>query len=154
MSWKSATRRAAVILMLAGALGVGALASSTPAVAGDVGGSSRVVGWTSCDDGPDLVLTYMPTTHLLSCADANSGLTRLRWASWTDERAVGTGVYRWNDCDPDCAGGTEYTAKATVVLDRPRTQAGDRVFTRATVTYTDESGVQQVERVTSIRWTG
>lgn len=154
MSWKPAARRAAITLILAGAVGLGALAASTPALAGDSGGSSRVVGWTSCDDGPDLVLTYMPASHLLSCADANSGLTRLRWTSWTDRRAVGTGVYRWNDCDPDCAGGTEHTAKATVVLDRTRTQSGERVFTRATLTYVDDAGEQQVERVTSIRWTG
>jgi len=108
----------------------------------------------SCGDGPESLLTVQPTEHLLSCGDGNSGLRRLTWSSWTATSARATGVYYWNDCEPACFSGTNYTSKATVELSRVRVQKGEPVFTRIVVTYTDEDGVKQVDAMTSLPWLG
>ena len=124
-------------LLLAAALGLAlpvlAIApASASAPAGDSSGN-RITGWVSCDDGPPGVLTVQPVDHLLSCADANSGLSKLTWSSWTNASATGTGMYYWNDCEPSCAAGTDHQSTATVKLLRPRTQSGEVVFTRAVI---------------------
>lgn len=125
---------------------------SPTASAGDTD-SGRVTAWVACDGG-ELLLTVQPVEHLISCGDANSGLLKMTWSTWGDDEARGTGVYYWNNCDPTCAGGTTFRAKATIVLDRVRVQAGEPVFTRATIRYVDNTGQAQVERVRSLRWTG
>ncbi len=91
---------------------------------------------------------------MLSCADANSGLRKLNWSKWNSESASGAGTYYWNDCTPDCAAGAMHTSKATVELKRPKTQHGDKVFTKIVIRYTDADGQLQVDKSTSIPWTG
>lgn len=144
---RRATLAVAGLLALAGTT----VAVAPSASAGDTG--ARITAWVACD-GPQLLLTVQPVDHLISCADANSGLSRMTWSAWADDEARGRGVYRWNDCVPSCAAGTEHRSPATIVLDRVRVQAGEPVFTRATIRYVDDAGVAQVERVRSIRWTG
>lgn len=151
MTMKPTARTRAAALAVPLMLGASLLAAS-PASAGDV--DSRVVGWASCGDGPESLLTVQPTEHLLSCGDGNSGLRRLTWSSWTATSARATGVYYWNDCEPACFSGTNYTSKATVELSRVRVQKGEPVFTRVVVTYTDEDGVKQVDAMTSLPWLG
>lgn len=114
----------------------------------------HVVGWVSCGMGSMAMLTYEPTRHVLSCADHNSGLRKLTWSSWNQKSAMGAGTYYWNDCEPNCAAGTNHTSKATVELKRPKVQKGERVFTRVTVTYTDENGKMQVDTMSSNPWQG
>lgn len=46
-----------------------------------------------------------PSTLVLSCADANSMLTALRWTDWGDATAYATGKVTWNDCTPTCVSG-------------------------------------------------
>lgn len=137
---------------------VAALASMAALLVGlspasSAGESTRVTAWVACDAG-ELLLTVQPVEHLISCGDANSGLRKMTWSTWGESVARGTGVYYWNDCDPNCSAGTTYRAKADIVLDRVRVQAGEPVFTRATIRYVDNTGQAQVERVTSLRWAG
>lgn len=113
----------------------------------------KVVGWVACD-GAGGVLTYKPVRHVLSCADANSGLRKLTWSTWGRQTATAAGRYYWNDCQPDCASGTTHTSKATVKLKRPRTQHGERVFTKVVVRFIDDDGRMQVQVLDSLPWQG
>lgn len=80
-----------------------------------------------------------PANFILTCADANSVLAHLSWASWTSERAVATGVHELNDCTPDCAAGKFRSYPAVVTFWRSKPVAGhhgESYFTRITVHYT------------------
>lgn len=115
--------------------------------------NNTVVGWVSCGENAQ-VLTYKPRRHVLSCADANSGLRMLDWSSWTKAAAMGAGTYYWNDCSPTCAAGTTYSSKATVKLTKPKIQNGEKVFTKVTIRYIDEDGKMQVDTEDSLAWQG
>jgi hypothetical protein len=86
-----------------------------------------------------------PGRYILTCADANSYLARLRWAAWRPSRAFGDGVSTFNDCVPDCAAGDFHSFRALVALWRaePRPgpgHAGERYFSRLTIIYTGRRG--------------
>ncbi|MFY9783365.1 MAG: hypothetical protein WAK12_07515 [Acidimicrobiales bacterium] len=67
-----------------------------------------------------------PTGYVLFCADANAEFTHLAWQDWGDATAYGSGVVRWNDCTPSCAGGTWKSLPVTVWAWRIR----DHLYTR------------------------
>jgi hypothetical protein len=60
---------------------------------------------------------------------------RLRWTSWNDTQAYGTGSDWHNDCTPSCVDGTFYAYPAYVHLYDPAYLGGQLIFTRMTVTY-------------------
>jgi hypothetical protein len=64
-------------------------------------------------------------------------LSDLRWSGWGSERATGRADVRTLICDPNCAQGTYQDARAEIVLSAPKTCAGERFYTRASMTYTD-----------------
>jgi hypothetical protein len=55
-----------------------------------------------------------PTSYVLYCADANALVTSLKWTDWGAATAYATGVAKWNDCTPNCAGGTWKQQAVTV----------------------------------------
>lgn len=80
-----------------------------------------------------------PANFILTCADADSVLAHLSWASWTSGRAVATGVHELNDCTPNCAVGKFRSYPAVVTFWRSERVAGhpgEDYFTRITVHYT------------------
>jgi hypothetical protein len=79
-----------------------------------------------------------PSSLVLTCADANDALTALRWASWADGQAFGTGTEKVNACAPDCAAGKLVSYPALITLWRPEPLPGHpgvRYFTRITRIY-------------------
>lgn len=50
-------------------------------------------------------VTHEPAQLMAACADANAYLTSLHWMDWGNTTAYATGIGRWNDCVPNCAGG-------------------------------------------------
>jgi hypothetical protein len=60
----------------------------------------------------------------------------LHWSKWNKKKAVGSGANWLNDCKPNCAKGKFHSYPVTLKLTRPRTVAGKHIFTRMTVTYT------------------
>jgi hypothetical protein len=60
-----------------------------------------------------------PSNFIFTCADANSGLTRMQWPTWGSS-AYGTGTYFQNDCVPNCAEGKMFYFPTVVVLWRPQ----------------------------------
>ncbi len=59
---------------------------------------------------------YKPQSLTQYCADAGTGVVKIKWTSWTSTRATGTGSYYVNLCEPDCADGKLVWAKVKVVL--------------------------------------
>jgi hypothetical protein len=60
----------------------------------------------------------------------------IQWSKWTKKKAHGSGGNWLNDCKPDCARGKFHSYPVTLSLSRPRKVVGKHVFTRMTVTYT------------------
>lgn len=57
-----------------------------------------------------------PTTMTSACADFGEQVHSIKWAVWANGKALGTGVYSKNDCDPDCADGTFHEMAVKVSL--------------------------------------
>jgi opacity protein-like surface antigen len=60
----------------------------------------------------------------------------LHWSKWTKKKAVGTGGNWLNDCKPSCAAGKFHGYPVKLTLTSPKKVAGKHIFTRMTVTYT------------------
>src|ERR1700689_4208404 len=61
-----------------------------------------------------------PSNFDLACADANSQLKNLHWTDWGKSTAYATGTASWNDCTPNCAGGTWHSTHIAVYAYRVR----------------------------------
>jgi hypothetical protein len=81
-----------------------------------------------------------PTDISLACADENTALEKLKWTKWNARTAKGTGVYTYNDCEPNCLVGTFRQRRVNVQLTTPKTVDGIRVFTKAMVIFPEGSG--------------
>jgi len=80
-----------------------------------------------------------PGSYILACADGNSGLARLTWASWGTSAAFGSGTYTFNDCVPSCVAGHSHSFPALVALWGAKPwpgHAGQQYFTMLTVIFT------------------
>jgi hypothetical protein len=63
--------------------------------------------------------------------DSTAFLYKMTWKTWSATKAVGTGMYELNGCDPDCAAGHIYKVPAVLTLSKPVkacTPAGARWF--------------------------
>jgi hypothetical protein len=79
-----------------------------------------------------------PSRILFACGDGNYYATSLRWSSWATRKAQGRGVFHFNDCDPDCAGGTFHRRAGDIVVKKLLLCSEDDgiyVFKRAHITY-------------------
>jgi hypothetical protein len=51
--------------------------------------------------------------------DSTAFLHAMRWKTWSATKAVGTGTYRLNGCNPNCAAGRFYNVPVVVTLTKP-----------------------------------
>lgn len=51
------------------------------------------------------LITQRPEVATPFCADFGVAIWDIKWSTWSAEGAEGTGIYKANDCDPDCASG-------------------------------------------------
>jgi hypothetical protein len=51
--------------------------------------------------------------------DSTAFLSNMTWSTWSGTKAVGTGAYKLDDCQPNCAAGTVYAVSAVVTLSQP-----------------------------------
>lgn len=114
----------------------GALAAALAAcVVGSASGAgiTLTTGPTIPDCGGQAVA---PSSLTLTCADANYGLTTMKWASWGAPKATGTGSARANDCTPNCAAGTFHSYPVSATASAVATcRSGRKQYTRLTLTY-------------------
>jgi hypothetical protein len=91
-------------------------APSTPSTAA---GSSTFLAAEQDLNGTFL---HEPACGGYGCAlsgDSTAFLSRMRWTTWSGTEAVGTGTYKLDDCNPNCAAGHVYPVAAVVTLSRP-----------------------------------
>jgi hypothetical protein len=53
--------------------------------------------------------------------DSTAILDTMTWPTWSASKAVGTGTYELDGCDPDCAAGPVYKVRVVVTLSKPVT---------------------------------
>ena len=75
---------------------------------------------------------YKPKSIVLYC-DQTAILTKISYSSWGRKTAKGTDRTAIDNCKPSCAGGKISYHHDHFTLDRPKTERGVRVFTRARV---------------------
>jgi hypothetical protein len=79
---------------------------------------------------------FKPKAFVVTCADANFSVKRVKYTSYGAKRAAGTGVAVVNTCEPSCVAGTFQNFPVKFTLSRVR-QCGDvPQFRRLTVTFT------------------
>jgi hypothetical protein len=76
--------------------------------------------------------TYKPTEIVLYC-DQTLALTKIKYSFWGSNVAKGTDRTFTNNCKPSCASGKDSYERDNFTLDRPKTERGVRVFTRARI---------------------
>ena len=72
---------------------------------------------------PEQVLTwdcetaqYKPESITITCADGGIFVEKIQWSTWSQEGALGTGIYSENLCEPSCAEGKRVTAPVEITL--------------------------------------
>jgi hypothetical protein len=107
-----------MIVALAAVVGTSASASSTIKITNCTSASSR------------------PKTLTLTCGDANTVLTGLRWSSFGGASALATGTLETNTCTPNCANGKFVRYSVAVRANDPRTcKAGLRVYNKVALRF-------------------
>ncbi|HEY5103588.1 MAG TPA: hypothetical protein VII65_00965 [Acidimicrobiales bacterium] len=77
-----------------------------------------------------------PRAFVITCADANTQLTKTHWSSWTATRASGTTTFAMNLCTPYCAASPmSYFPNSRVTLSAPVTTTKGKLFSLMTVRY-------------------
>ena len=67
-------------------------------------------------------LLHEPACGGFGCAlsgDSTAFLFHMTWTTWSGNEAVGTGTYKLDDCNPNCAGGHVYSLATVVTLSQP-----------------------------------
>ncbi|HVB51152.1 MAG TPA: hypothetical protein VND89_05370 [Acidimicrobiales bacterium] len=103
-------------------VGIGATTSafgstpSTPGAAASALSSLKSASILTCRGS----YVMEPTSFVITCADANTQLTRTHWSSWTSTGAKGTTRFAMNLCTPYCAASPmSYFANSKVDLSAP-----------------------------------
>lgn len=109
-------------------LSANATASSTPKAAGVMGCAQAVI--------------VKPTSFVISCADGNSYLQKIKWSSWSSTSAKGTATYTENNCTPYCAAGKFINYPAKVMLSVVRSTKSGMLFTKLFVAYRTGAGTK------------
>jgi hypothetical protein len=128
-----------------------ATSAGSPAAPGSPAGSTTA---DSAPTGADTFLAasqdingtllHEPACGGFGCAlsgDSTAFLANMKWTTWSGTEAVGTGTYKLDDCNPNCAGGHVYPVAVTVTLSQPVkvcSAAGTRwVWSHASFTFPD-----------------
>jgi hypothetical protein len=67
-------------------------------------------------------LLHEPACGGSGCAlsgDSTAFLSQMKWTTWSGSEAVGTGTYKLDDCNPNCAAGQVYSLATVVTLTQP-----------------------------------
>lgn len=120
--------------------------SSSPAVSVSGTPAATTAASTFLAEGQDIngTLVYRPACQSSGCplsGDGTAVLDKMTWSEWSATEAVGTGIYRLDGCNPNCAAGPEYPVPAVVTLSHPVkvcSASGTRfVWTRASFRFPD-----------------
>ena len=89
-------------------------------------------------------LLHEPACGGYGCAlsgDSTAFLSNMTWTTWSGTKAVGTGAYKLDDCQPNCAAGTVHAVSVVVTFSQPVkvcSSSGTRwVWSHASFTFPD-----------------
>jgi len=98
------------------------------------------------------IVDYKPTTMTQYCADAGVGVANIKWESWSDKGATGTGDYAANNCEPSCVAGTWKYAKVDITLSKPVKDKGKTVLSRIDLQTQDPKELLPLLKTSSEGW--
>lgn len=67
-------------------------------------------------------MLFKPVCNGFGCAlsgDSTVFLSKMTWTTWSETKAVGTGIDKIDGCNPDCAAGPVYSVATVVTLSNP-----------------------------------
>jgi hypothetical protein len=112
--------------------------TASPSVAAPTGTSTFLASAQDLNG----TLLHEPVCDGFGCAlsgDSTAFLFHMTWSTWSGREAVGTGTYKLDDCNPNCAGGHVYPVATVVTLSQPVkvcSSSGTRwVWTHASFTF-------------------
>ncbi|MDA8292065.1 MAG: hypothetical protein M0Z33_10375 [Actinomycetota bacterium] len=133
---------AAAVALAGSLLSVAAISSPGPAAAASPSRAPHaavVVRMLTCAGKP----VVRPANFVISCADANSELTRTHWTRWTTAGATGITRFGLNLCNPYCsASKISFFPRSVVHLSAPVVTKHGRLFSKLLVTYKLHGKVQ------------
>ena len=91
-----------------------------------------------------------PAEIMLTCADGGMLVIKIKWQTWTQSEARGTGIYSENLCEPDCADGSRVEVPVTVKLSEPFEYKGRHALRRLEITA--ETGRELPSGEASMTW--
>lgn len=111
-----------LILVLAALAATGASASTSV---------KSAVKITNCNKA-----VSRPTSVVLTCADANTLLSKLSWSSFGGSTATAKGTFQTNTCKPNCSAGKVVKYPVTVKASGSLScKGGVRVYAKATIAF-------------------
>ena len=93
--------------------------ASSPGLAVSPTGASTFLAPAQSLNG---TLLHEPACGGSGCAlsgDSTAFLSQMKWTTWSGSEAVGTGTYKLDDCNPNCAAGQVYSLATVVTLSQP-----------------------------------
>ncbi len=96
-------------------------------------------------------VVFEPSSYVISCADANSGLVAAHWTLWTSSEATALAVYSANDCTPTCAAGKFQDYPAAVSFSAPKLTKYGTLYSQLKVLYLVGSKVHSVAMTLPLR---
>jgi len=92
----------------------------------------------------DQVLTWnceipeqKPESILITCADGGIYVENIKWSTWSQEGATGSGIFSENLCEPSCAEGKRVTASVKLTLSNLTEQNGKSYLRTLDITTSD-----------------
>ena len=67
---------------------------------------------------------HKPESITITCADGGIYVEKIKWSTWSQEGATGSGIFSENLCEPSCAEGMRVTAAAKLTLSNLTEQNG------------------------------
>ena len=113
-------RRLLAGLALSGALAATAAAAATP-----------TVGLPDCLGK----LQVRPASVVLTCADANFAVRKLRWTGWGSAFAAGIGTAVVNDCTPTCVAGKYHDYRIVLIASGSQRCPTGRAYAQVTYAF-------------------
>ena len=93
---------------------------------------------------PEQVLTWnceipvrKPESILITCADGGIYVEKIKWSTWSQESATGSGIFSENLCEPSCAEGKRVTAPVNLILSNLTEQNGKYYLRTLDITTSD-----------------
>lgn len=87
-----------------------------------------------CGEGPAVKSPIEPSSATFAC-DSTLMMQNAHWTTWNSSYAAGTATLLEDDCNPDCAQGTQAHNKVQVRFEKPVQVSCGEFYTEAVFTY-------------------